>query len=398
MSVDADGPFLTDRVCSNTTLCKLGVSSKEFSIIKGFRDFMGGKIRQKVESKSMAKNEHLRSVFDWIQIQFDKTEFSPREIIEDILFLDSDLFIENKGSLKYYNYDSQLHYGNIRIYYGLKESSYMLVMSGQALEFYRDMVLDPNSLSERQFLNNLYYNYNQFSVRRIDIAIDDFNETPYFTPNQLLKICQKKRFLYGKSTYYNTYGDETIGQTLYLRKPNDDERLRIYDKRLERAEKLGISKHFIENWIRTELELRKEKAHYFIQEWLHSEIDLLNFTKGYLKEKVRFYSDSHFSKPLRSWEKFLGHSKPVSIIISKSKTELEQKLEWFTYKGSGAILKAYKFLYDNNLLHEYEKSNYLALNNMEYPPDLASGLIERAILFKREDLIPTIKENIKRRN
>ena len=39
-----------------------------------------------------------------------------------------------------------------------------------------------------------------------------------------------------------------------------------------------------------------------------------------------------------------------------------------------------------------------ALNNMEYPPDLASGLIERAILFKREDLIPTIKENIKRRN
>ena len=32
---------------------------------------------------------------------------------------------------------------------------------------------------------------------------------------------------------------------------------------------------------------------------------------------------------------------------------------------------------------------------MEYPPDLASGLIERAILFKREDLIPTIKENIK---
>ena len=118
---------------------------------------------------------------------------------------------------------------------------------------------------------------------------------------------------------------------------------------------------------------------------MHSEIDLLNFTKGYLKEKVRFYSDSHFSKP-------------VSIIISKPKTELEQKLEWFTYKGSGAILKAYKFLYDNNLLHEYEKSNYLALNNMEYPPDLASGLIERVILFKREDLIPTIKENIKRRN
>ena len=99
MSVDADGPFLTDRVCSNTTLCKLGVPSKKFSITKGFGDFKGGKIRQKVESKSMAKNEHLRSVFDWIQIQFDKTEFSPKEIIEDILFLDFDLFIRIRGAL-----------------------------------------------------------------------------------------------------------------------------------------------------------------------------------------------------------------------------------------------------------------------------------------------------------
>ena len=398
MSVDADGPFLTDRVCSNTTLCKSGVPSKKFSITKGFGDFKGGKIRQKVESKSMAKNEHLRSVFDWIQIQFDKTEFSPREIIEDILFLDYDLFIENKGSLKYYNYDSQLHYGNIRIYYGAKESSYMLVMSGQALEFYRDMVLDPNNLSERQFLDNLYYNYNHFSIRRIDVAIDDFNETPYFTPNQLLKICQKKRFIYGKSTYYNTYGDETIGQTLYLRKPNDDERLRIYDKRLERAEKLGISKRFIENWIRTELELRKEKAHYFIQEWLKSEIDILNFTKGYLKDKVKFYTDSHFTKPLRSWEKFLGASKPVTITISNKKTELSNKLEWLVFKGSGAILRAYKFLYENELLFELEKENFEKLDTLEFPPELASQLIERAIAFKREDLIPKIKENIKRRN
>ena len=64
MSVNVDGPFLTDKVCSNTTLCKLGVSSKEFSIAKDFGDFKGGKIRQKVESKSMAKKEHLRSVFD----------------------------------------------------------------------------------------------------------------------------------------------------------------------------------------------------------------------------------------------------------------------------------------------------------------------------------------------
>ena len=57
----------------------------------------------------------------------------------------------------------------------------------------------------------------------------------FFTPNDLLAICQKKRFIYGKSTYYLPYGDENVGQTLYLRKPSDDERLRIYDKQAEQA-------------------------------------------------------------------------------------------------------------------------------------------------------------------
>ena len=329
----------------------------------------------------MAKTENLRSVFDWIQIQFNTFDFSLEEIVEDILFLDTELFIIDKGSLKYYEYDSQINYGNIRIYYGDEENSFMLVMSGQALEFYRDMILTPKGLSERHFLDNLYSNYKSFSVRRIDIAIDDFNEVPYFTPNQLAKLCKKNRFLYGKSNVYTTYGDEKTGQTLYLRRPSDDERLRIYDKRLEQASKLGVSKRFIENWIRTELELRKEKAHYFIQEWLKSEIDILNFTK-----------------PLRSWEKFLGASKPVTITISNKKTELSNKLEWLVFKGSGAILRAYKFLYENELLFELEKENFEKLDTLEFPPELASQLIERATSFKREDLIPKIKENIKRRN
>ncbi len=37
------------------------------------------------------------------------------------------------------------------------------------------------------------------------------------------------------------------------------------------------------------------------------------------------------------------------------------------------LTKVANSLYDNNLLYEYEKSNYLALNKMEYPPDLASA-------------------------
>ena len=59
----------------------------------------------------------------------------------------------------------------------------------------------------------------------------------------------------------------------------------------------------------------------------------------------------------------LKRSKPVSIVISKEKTELEQKLEWFTFKGSGAILKAYKFLL-NSLDRLYEL--YLPSDNLTF--------------------------------
>ena len=73
------------------------------------------KLGKKLNQNLWQKNEHLRSVFDWIQIQFDKTEFSPREIIEDILFLDYDLFIENKGSLNTITMIASFIMGIIRI-------------------------------------------------------------------------------------------------------------------------------------------------------------------------------------------------------------------------------------------------------------------------------------------
>lgn len=62
------------------------------------------------------------------------------------------------------------------------------------------------------------------------------------------------------------------------------------------------------------------------------------------------------------------------------------------------VYKAYKFLWENNLLSEEELLDFEKLDKVKYPPDLASGLIERAVKNQREDLIPIIKKNIKRRD
>ncbi|HEM3611583.1 TPA: replication initiation factor domain-containing protein [Streptococcus suis] len=345
----------------------------------------------------MAKNEHLRGIFDWLQIQFQVSDFTLDEIIEDILLLDKEHFVQDKGNLTYYEYEWQVIFNGIRVYYGGKETSYMLVMSGEALAWYREQVLEPKGISERELLHSLTITYEHFSIRRIDIAIDDFNEKPYFTPSQLLTVCQKKRYFYGKSTYYRIYGDKHTGQTLYLRQPGDDERLRIYDKQMEQAHKQGVNKREIPPWIRTELALRGDKAHYFILDWLSQKLDIMNYTKSYLKEKVKFYSDKDFQTPLRSWQKFLGIVEPVKIVIPKEDIELSQKINWYAYQGAAAVYKAFKFLYDNDLLLDTEQDIFKDLGNIAYPPKLASGLIERARLKNREDLIPQIQDNTKRR-
>lgn len=347
--------------------------------------------------RGMTKNENLRGIFDWLQIQFSAGAFTLEEIIEDVLLLDKDCFVEDKGSLTYYEYERQLLFNGIRIYYGGKEISYMLVMSGEGLAWYREHVLEPRGISERELLHSLFITYERFSIRRIDIAIDDFNDKPYFTPAQLLSVCQKKRYFYGKSTYYRIYGDEHTGQTLYLRRPGDDERVRIYDKQMEQAHKQGVNKREIPPWIRTELALRGDKAHYFIQYWLGEGLDIMNFTKGHLKERLKFYSDKNFQTPLRSWQKFLGKSEPVKLVIPQENKELSQKINWYVYQGAAAVYKAFKFLYDNDLLLDMEQDIFKDLGNIAYPPKLASGLIERARLKNREDLIPHIQDNTKRR-
>ncbi|MCJ0537856.1 replication initiation factor domain-containing protein [Enterococcus cecorum] len=346
----------------------------------------------------MSKKASLMATFDWIQIQFKKSAFCLDDIFQ-LLFMSSEYFINKLGRLEHYNYDTQAIYQNIRIYQGDNEDSYMLVMSGEALKWFRENVLYPLNLTEKQFLQNIINNNNleSFSVRRIDVAIDDLNDKPFFTPSQLLKVCQKKRYVYGKSRFYTTYGDEQTGVTLYLRKPDDDERLRIYDKRLEQVSKENLDKRDIVSWIRTELILKKDKATYFLLDFFETERDLLDFSKGYLKEKVYFYSDSKFTKRLRAWDKFLGTSTNVKITIPSKDTLLEQRIKWFVFQGAASTWKAIKFCLENDLFTEKEWEKVLEIDNALFSAELASDLMERARTKGKTELIKEIKNNTKKR-
>lgn len=214
-----------------------------------------------------------------------------------------------------------------------------------------------------------------------------------------MKFCEKKRFHYGKSTTYQTYGNKQQGVTLYLKPAGADDRLRIYDKHMEQAKQLGIRPKDYEfsSWIRYEVEFHREKAHLLAKKYAYGESDIKELVKGYLKEKLVFYSDDSFQKVAQRWKEFLGQSEPFKLVIKKEKSPLLDKFEWYQFKGSLAIYKAMKFLEENQLYPKSIDTLDDALDKTTFSTELSDELKKYVLLYGREDLLSEITVNTKQR-
>lgn len=343
---------------------------------------------------NIASRKGLLAVVDWLQVRTVGIGFE--DIARNILGIPEEYFSLENGRLQYYEYDCCYRFGDVRIYDYMQNiyTDKMIVLSGSACEWLREIWLTPRNLSFKQFMKNLLIYEKSIMIVRLDIAIDDLNKKPFFTPIQLTKICQKKQFVYGKSTTYLPYGDEQTGATLYLKPPTADDRLKFYDKQAEFAKKQGLRKKDLPPQIRTEILFRREKAHDFFLVYVNSDKSLLILFQGYLKEKVKFYSDQHFKIPLKKWQDYLGSVKPFKLSIPKEKVSLFKKIHWLEHGGGLAIYKAVKFLENNNVFpSELEKVDY---QSVEYPTDLSNELKKHVIELNRSDLIKQIDSDTKK--
>jgi len=318
------------------------------------------------------------------------------DITRHILGIPEEYFSLEKGRLQHYNYDCCYRFGDIRIYDYLEkiDADKMLVLSGKACEFLRDSWLSQKDLSFKTFMNNLLVYEELITITRLDVAIDDFNEIPFFTPTQLSRICQKKQFIYGRSTSYLPYGDKQTGATLYLKPPHADDRLKFYDKQAELAKEQGLRKKDLSPQIRTEIVFRRQKAHHFFLTYVNTETPLLELFQGYLKEKVKFYSDKAFQVPLKKWQDFLGSVELFNLSIPKQNVNLYRKIHWLKYGGGLAVYKAVQFLEENGIFPtELADIDY---NVVEYPPELSNELKKYVTTKGRTDLINKINLSTKK--
>ncbi|WP_206850655.1 replication initiation factor domain-containing protein [Enterococcus plantarum] len=353
----------------------------------------------KKEVRTIATQKNVRGLEDWLQIDFLQTNL---EMITTQLGLSLSDFNYSEQGLTYYPFDCCYSLGDVKIYgmdyYSVTDTArYMLVLSGKGCQFYREYASEETLKS---LLKTFFNDYGDtLKVTRFDVCIDDFNQKPYYTPSQLLKFCEKKRFHYGKSTTYQTYGNKQQGVTLYLKPAGADDRLRIYDKHMEQAKQLGIRPKDYEfpSWIRYEVEFHREKAHLLAKKYAYDDSDIKELVKGYLKEKLVFYSDDSFQKVAQRWIEFLGQSEPFKLVIKKEKSPLLDKFEWYQFKGSLAIYKAIKFLEENQIYPKSIDTLDEALEKTMFSIELSDELKKYVLLYGREDLLSEITLNTKQR-
>lgn len=177
----------------------------------------------------MSRKE-LSIKIDYLSIVFEN--YTAEECIYEIIGLPFIYFQVQEARIKHQDYTSLYQFGTIKIYGDRKRSlanpegkgCYLVLTGSGCDDYYSYLCTIKHSYSDffRRCQKKAETNY--YHLTRVDVAIDDRNEIPYFTIEQIKKKCLQEEFV-SKSRSY-----------------------RFYDKDKERCRKQGIPYEEMESW------------------------------------------------------------------------------------------------------------------------------------------------------
>lgn len=353
--------------------------------------------------KTSQKN--VTAKIDWLQIIFYRC--SVGELLETLLKIDKQCFLIESAQIRHKEYDICYSYGSLRIYtYELPqydETECYLVFSGDACTLFERLLVSMES-SWMIFFQQLVSQFRQrFKVKRLDIALDDRNEEPYFKVEQLIKLCKKKRYESRKRKFHvsesNVVGTKT-SKTLYIGKRTSDIMFRIYDKDLETAQKEKRAVQEIGSWKRFEVELKREVAHSVVEMIAQNNYSLEELIQRIIKQELTFYLDDNHTKIPRFWKRYLGNVMPLKIPRKYEIRGLKDTEQWFLFGGGLSTLKAFDFLAENEALGHLQNLSQ-EVQEAELSRTLTKKIVDHLVDIGREDLIEPVylmtkKENLKK--
>ncbi len=243
------------------------------------------------------------------------------------------------------------------------------------------------------------FNYRKnisFRITRLDIAIDDRNEIPYFNVETIKRKCEKREFISTCSkfkTIQSDFEDKDFARTVYIGSSESDFSIRFYEKDKEQAIKYNYDIEQMGAWNRVEMQLRNDIAHNIGEKLSTMELGEVAFSL--LKEKIRFIVPSKDDinksrwKTCDFWHRFMGAVEPLKLNSKPSNDDLSITRSWLINGGVLGAIKAFKFLEENNALGDYMPIEPV-IDESEFSVQLNQKVVSHLISIKREDLIPKV--------
>lgn len=298
----------------------------------------------------------LISSVDWFSCTFKNVK-DWREVC-GVLCLSYKNFVEQEKGRN--GYKKSAVFGSIIICYdGTAEMGVFLDLSGQGCREY-EQTFDRTGFSWQSFFGYLLgFDVN---VTRLDLAIDDINGQIFTLKqieNKVKTGCVVSRFKTSRNFEEHCLETgATLGQTLYFGK--SDVMIRFYDKLEEREAKHYAIENNINFWLRTELQIRKERAKKAC-EVISCGGDLGGYVCGILRNYLTFKvkgTDSNRSRwhDCKWWLKFLDNAERLKLTEVHPYPSILRKKVWIENQVVSSLATVYQALDDDDLFFDYIKA------------------------------------------
>lgn len=270
---------------------------------------------------------NLEVKFDYVRVRIPTND--SKKVVEEVLGMDFRSFYFAETRL--YGYIEMYQKGMIRVLNSKKgdDRGVLIELSGQGCRNF-ESVLDARNDSWHAFFSRCQ-SFNGV-VRRVDIAIDDFEEI-FSLHEMAVKLSRGEFDSKFRSWRYQEekrlIDNLSSGLSIYLGSPQSLMYFCFYQKNYEIAKKQKIALEEIEVKNRYEIRLRDQKAVSFIEKYL-ARNDFSELTLGILSNQLIMLEkpkgeDDRVWKP---WAEFIRGVEKVKLTISPEKPNYNRKLSY----------------------------------------------------------------------
>lgn len=298
-----------------------------------------------MENNSLILNNGLHLVIDWIS--FTVTASMAVENVIQFMGFSSALFTEMpRGSN---GYKHMKKYEDISVLYdGFEDMGIHVNISGGSVATLLNSFKETLSVSDSPFgvAYDLWNDdvFSRFckevleigSFTRIDIAIDDLGCNFYSMDELLSKLKNNlvvTRFRKYKNNEECAIGGEKTGHTIYLGSRQSPIMFRVYDKKLEQNKNLTSDdeNYCIEEWVRWEMELHKERSNEFATLLLQN-TSISDISVGILTYYIRIIQNDDANRSRCSnepkWDAFIDGIEKLRLTAPKREKTMYDKENW----------------------------------------------------------------------